>query len=138
MFPARDWTFQNLTDYCQKTWKVTPRQSWRSTEYGANEFKFASRIIFSNGLLDPWHGGGVLKNVSDSLPSLIVTEGAHHLDLRASNPKDPPSVIQVRASEAGYIRKWISEIREEKYGKSDNIELRKDAIFPWAKILLSN
>jgi dipeptidyl-peptidase-2 len=138
MFPARTWTFQNLTDYCQKTWSITPRSSWRSTEYGANEYKSASRIIFSNGLLDPWHGGGVLTNFSDSLPSLIVTEGAHHLDLRSSNPNDPPSVIQVRASEAGYFRKWMSEIREEKYGLRENIELTKDATFPWAKILLSN
>lgn len=34
----------------------------------------ASRIAFSNGLLDPWHGGGVLEDVNPQLPALIIPE----------------------------------------------------------------
>jgi hypothetical protein len=35
----------------------------------------ASNIVFSNGLLDPWHGGGVLADVSDTVVSVIIPEG---------------------------------------------------------------
>lgn len=33
-----------------------------------------SNIVFSNGLLDPWHGGGVMRDISDTLVSLVIPE----------------------------------------------------------------
>lgn len=33
-----------------------------------------SNIVFSNGLLDPWHGGGVMRDVSDTVVSLVIPE----------------------------------------------------------------
>jgi len=65
--------------------------TWVATNFGAGNIKTASNIIFSNGLLDPWHGGGFLENLSDTLVAIVIEEGAHHLDLRSSNPLDPPS-----------------------------------------------
>jgi len=136
MFPPRSWNPSDLTAYCQNTWKLTPRFDWTSLEYSPNDYKYASRIIFSNGLLDPWHGGGVLTNYSTSLPALIVTEGAHHFDLRASNPLDPDSVIWVRAAEANYLMMWMEMAREEK-GLKGHWSLREDATFPWVEIFKS-
>ena len=34
---------------------------------------------------------------------------AHHLDLRASDPGDPPSVVQVRAEELEAMRGWVRQ-----------------------------
>ena len=58
------------------------------------------------------HGGGVLKNLSDSLVAVIIPEGAHHIDLMFSNELDPPSVKQARAFQLDNIRKWIAEVHE--------------------------
>jgi lysosomal Pro-X carboxypeptidase len=69
--------------------------------------------VFSNGHLDPWSGGGVLKSVSPLLPSLLIPEGAHHLDLRSSNPADPISVQKVRQIEVINIHNWIKQWHEE-------------------------
>ena len=55
-----------------------------------------SNIIFSNGVIDPWAAGGVLKNVSDDSIALVIPKAAHHLDLRPPNPLDPPEVTQAR------------------------------------------
>lgn len=70
-------------------------------------------IFLSNGGLDPWSGGGVLKDLSPSLVSIFIPEGAHHLDLRASNPQDPESVIKARQQERKIIQGWIDEYNSQ-------------------------
>ena len=74
-----------------------------------------SRDAYSNGGLDPWSGGGVLMDLSPSLVSIIIPEGAHHLDLRASNPADPPSVTAARQREKSIIKQWIEQHRQADY-----------------------
>ena len=45
----------------------------------------------SNGLRDPWHGGGFLKPGSPASGNhwLLMPNGAHHVDLRAPHPQVP-------------------------------------------------
>lgn len=62
----------------------------------------------SNGLLDPWHGGGVLESIPEqNITALIIPEGAHHLDLRSTNLADPPGAITARDAELTTINWWI-------------------------------
>ena len=72
-----------------------------------------SRIIFSNGDLDPWSYGGVDDDVQahDDDPErpvvLHIAKGAHHLDLRAPDPADPPSVVIAREQETAALARWL-------------------------------
>merc|ERR1712080_637334 len=94
------------TKECQNTWGVTPRPQMADIMYGGRDLSAASNIVFSNGLLDPWSSGGVLRPVGDCA-AVIIPEGAHHLDLRAANPLDPVSVRDARKTERKFISKWI-------------------------------
>lgn len=47
-----------------------------------------------------------------SIITVVIKDGAHHLDLRASNPQDPQSVIDARNIERAAIRGWIAEWNE--------------------------
>eukprot|EP01043_Picozoa_sp_COSAG02_P043389 COSAG02_NODE_3775_length_6252_cov_3.764505_5_plen_72_part_00 len=51
-------------------------------------------VIWSNGLLDPWHGGGFLTPGSASSGNhwVHMRSGAHHVDLRGPHPDDPPDI----------------------------------------------
>lgn len=69
----------------------------------------ASNIIFSNGLLDPWSGGGVLRSPNERISIVIIPDGAHHLDLRGANKDDPISVQMARQNELEIIKHWIKE-----------------------------
>ncbi|VDP73969.1 unnamed protein product [Echinostoma caproni] len=91
MFPSLPLTPQQVTAYCQQRWV----------------WKFTSNIIFSNGNLDPWAEGGILKDLSDSVVAFNIHGGAHHLDLRLSDKNDPPSVREVRDEERRLIQHWI-------------------------------
>lgn len=113
MFPPHIWNLDLLTKHCESRWGITPREGWIRTLFGGASFTDTTRVIFSNGLLDPWHGGGVLTNLSESLIAIIIELGAHHLDLRSSNPLDPDCVVKAREQEVYWIKKWISEIRVE-------------------------
>lgn len=39
---------------------------------GFDALKSTSHLIFSNGLLDPWHTSGVMKSISDTLPAIMI------------------------------------------------------------------
>lgn len=65
--------------------------------------------ILSNGLLDPWSSGGVMTTLSKTLVSIIIEDGAHHLDLRSANPLDTKAVIEARKQEKTIVTGWIKE-----------------------------
>ncbi|XP_065645101.1 dipeptidyl peptidase 2 isoform X2 [Hydra vulgaris] len=112
MFPHLDFTLEMRQHYCSKRWGLGySRLNWLATQYwgSLNDIKKASRIIFPNGDLDPWHTGGVLEDLSDSLIAIMVEGGAHHLDLRGSNPADPKSVIEARNKITEIITGWMHE-----------------------------
>lgn len=110
MFYPMPWSLASYVANCVRTYDGTvPRPDWVATHYGGHNIGEYSNIVFSNGDLDPWSGGGVLANQSASLPAVYIEGGAHHLDLRASNPADPPSVVAARAFHRRSIAKWLEE-----------------------------
>lgn len=109
MFEPQPWDLSNYTDECVKKYRIEPQPDLACKTYGCRELSTVTNIVFSNGLLDPWSSGGVLRNLSDSAVAIIIPEGAHHLDLRGSHPKDPYSVIAARNYHKFSISKWIKQ-----------------------------
>jgi lysosomal Pro-X carboxypeptidase len=108
------WTHQRFDEHCSKKFGVTTRWGWLNTTFGAGNVQGATNIVFSNGLLDPWHSGGILHNVSATVRSYIVPDGAHHLDLLFSTPQDSQYVQEVRSAERQHIREWLSALQSPK------------------------
>ncbi|XP_027346530.1 lysosomal Pro-X carboxypeptidase isoform X2 [Abrus precatorius] len=114
MFPPYEYNYPSFQEECFKNFGVKPRPKWITTEFGGHNIhatlkKFGSNIIFSNGLLDPWSGGSVLQNISESVVSLVTEEGAHHIDLRASTLNDPDWLVEQRETEIKLIEGWIND-----------------------------
>jgi len=113
MFPPSPWLPRVYSDQCFQTYGVRPNFEFVLNYYGGLEpkkdFSAFSNIVFSNGQLDPWRFGGVNEDINDSVISLYIELGAHHLDLRAPNPQDPDSVVQARIVETQHIKRWIEE-----------------------------
>lgn len=115
MFRPAPWNIKEISDICYKKYGTRPVPNMVCKEYGCKDLPTATNIVFSNGLLDPWSGGGILWNLSATATAVIIPEGAHHLDLRAKNPKDPYSVIQARKYHEYNIKRWIKEYRQQNH-----------------------
>merc|ERR1719495_1082512 len=61
MFEPAKWDIDAFSKQCVKDWGVKPRPDMANLIYGGRHLEAASNIVFSNGLLDPWSSGGVLK-----------------------------------------------------------------------------
>ncbi|KAA8516774.1 hypothetical protein F0562_017028, partial [Nyssa sinensis] len=112
IFPASEWSYNNRVRYCKQAFNIEPRPNWITTEFGGHDIdkvlkRFGSNIIFFNGLRDPWSGGGVLKNISNSIVAIVAKEGAHHVDLRFSTSEDPEWLRDVRRREHRFYEKSI-------------------------------
>lgn len=108
MFEPAKWNMKDYNDTCFKKYSVSPQPYLICQQYGCEDFS-ATNINFSNGLLDPWTSGGVLRNLSESAVAIVIPEGAHHLDLRETNTNDPYSITLTRQFHQYSIKKWIEE-----------------------------
>ena len=119
MFLPIPWNVTMYNEMCEATYGPHQQTDYAQIMYGASAnytytLRGASRILFSNGSLDPWQSGAVLKNVSDTLISFTMEGAAHHLDLRTPNPLDPPAVVAGRAFELQKLKEWLAIASEEK------------------------
>ncbi|KAH9700254.1 prolylcarboxypeptidase-like protein [Citrus sinensis] len=115
MFQPTPFNLSSFIDRCESLYGVSPRPHWVTTYYGGYDIKlilqrFASNIIFSNGLRDPYSSGGVLENISDSVVAIATINGSHCLDiLRANQSSDPDWLVTQRETEIEIIEGWISK-----------------------------
>ena len=108
------------SELCGETFDATTMPDPRALtrEFGGYELSDGgvkmSNIIWSNGMLDPWHGGGFLKHmdiVNDDHGKhwIRLWKGAHHYDLRGPHPDDTGEVLRVREYEEKVIWNWIKD-----------------------------
>eukprot|EP00615_Pteridomonas_danica_P000926 CAMPEP_0114356294 /NCGR_PEP_ID=MMETSP0101-20121206/20855_1 /TAXON_ID=38822 ORGANISM="Pteridomonas danica, Strain PT" /NCGR_SAMPLE_ID=MMETSP0101 /ASSEMBLY_ACC=CAM_ASM_000211 /LENGTH=549 /DNA_ID=CAMNT_0001498657 /DNA_START=28 /DNA_END=1677 /DNA_ORIENTATION=+ len=108
---------------------VQPDTSLLTRRYGGYKIgdglTGVSNLIWSNGLLDPWSGGGFLIEPSTSTSTstsramsssddqgnvwISMPSGAHHLDLRGPNDADPSDVTDARGIEEEVMKGWIDD-----------------------------
>lgn len=77
--------------------------------YGGKNISLYINIVFSNGELDFWLGGGVIKDIIDILVVVIILEGVYYLDFCIKNVLDFMFVLLVCFLEVRYMKNWIRD-----------------------------
>lgn len=105
------WDFDGASKSCINDWGVAPRAEWARVVLGGKRLTGASNIVFSNGQQDPWHPGGILVNISDTVVAVLIKNGAHHIDLMFSDPADAdyPDIQAARDFERREMHRWTAE-----------------------------
>ncbi|CAG9531775.1 unnamed protein product [Cercopithifilaria johnstoni] len=117
-------TLEGQESYCINVFgkigytKSLMRPHWSILNYG-DRYPTATNIVFSNGYLDPWSAGGwsLKSQVTGSLISIIIKDGAHHYDLRGKHELDTNSVKEARRLEKLHIKRWLKQAKL-KYSKN--------------------
>ncbi|KAH7836978.1 hypothetical protein Vadar_008123 [Vaccinium darrowii] len=114
MFPPAPFNLRQFIMDCRSWYGVPPRPHWVTTYYGGHDIKlvlhsFASNIIFSNGLRDPYSSGGVLENLSGTLLAVHTAKGSHCLDILLAKETNPRWLIKQRRVEVKIIDGWIKK-----------------------------
>ncbi|KAJ8603273.1 hypothetical protein CTAYLR_006955 [Chrysophaeum taylorii] len=112
----REYVFSLATqdETCTNLYGLAPNTTALTDIYGGYALpNTLSRVFFSNGLLDPWSGGGFFPefypNATEKNAFCVMPNAAHHLDLRAPNPADPPDVARCRAEAKHTLEAWIAD-----------------------------
>ncbi|XP_028808144.1 lysosomal Pro-X carboxypeptidase-like [Neltuma alba] len=118
MFPPAPFNMKTFVKECRSLYGVLPQPHWVTTYYGGPGLKlklrrFASNIIFSNGLRDPYSSGGVLESISDSVVAVSTVNGSHCLDILEATPNDPQWLVMQRKSEVKIIKGWIAKYQAD-------------------------
>ena len=96
---------------------LNPQYDWALDYFGGRnpgaDFEDSSNIIWSNGDIDPWSGGGILTNVTSANIAIVIKDGAHHYDLRGDHVDDTWSVKEARAIEFAHIKRWIEDFQNQ-------------------------
>ncbi len=102
---------------CKQEWGIPLRPDWSRIHWGGySSFSAGSNIIFSNGLIDPWHALGVLSspNPETGVVAIVIPESAHHGDLRGPSPNDPVYLTRARAQEEQIIAGWLAKFNSSR------------------------
>jgi len=77
--------------------------------YGGNNPKGATKIVFVNGSLDPWHALSVKKSLSDTLKAIYIEGTAHCANMLPAKSTDPPGLALAQKEISKQIGMWLSE-----------------------------
>ncbi|XP_053565946.1 LOW QUALITY PROTEIN: putative serine protease K12H4.7 [Bombina bombina] len=89
-------TFSAIADSIQET----------NEYYGGFNIQ-GSRIIFPNGLIDPWHALGINANLSSELLAIQMPDAAHCADMYPARPEEPACLPFTRQYIFEILNKWL-------------------------------
>ncbi|XP_034976666.2 thymus-specific serine protease [Zootoca vivipara] len=115
--------FMNLTtelETCREVFGIPSQAvqeavSFTNDYYGADRPK-ASRVLFVNGDIDPWHALSVLKNQSRSERAILINGTAHCADMSTPNPRDPLPLVHAKEQISLQVDEWLKLARKINQG----------------------
>ncbi|XP_026514692.1 thymus-specific serine protease [Terrapene carolina triunguis] len=109
-------TLSAQLDLCSQVFGIGPERvgeavTFTNEYYGADHPK-ASRILFVNGDIDPWHALSVLKNQSRSELAILINGTSHCANMNPSRPSDPLPLVLARERIDYHVGDWLSLARK--------------------------
>ena len=75
MYYPNDFDYDGYTQFCWDSFKIKPDYDYPLDHFGGvtdSEYLAASRIVFTNGGLDPWSGASPTAELSSTLKACFI------------------------------------------------------------------
>jgi lysosomal Pro-X carboxypeptidase len=134
MFPPFNWSVASTKQQCNGVfgppdWAVTLRPTWIPDSFGTTHLeRFArlpsstSKLIFTYGLRDPWHVGGLMSegglrapfHLNNETEVVLIEDGSHCADMAPPDADDSATMLAARARVKHTLDKWLTEFHAQR------------------------
>eukprot|EP01043_Picozoa_sp_COSAG02_P026351 COSAG02_NODE_1516_length_12182_cov_14.478689_12_plen_561_part_00 len=134
MFPPFNWSVASTKEQCDGAfgppdWAVTLRPNWIPDSFGTTHLeRFArlpsstSKIIFTYGLRDPWHVGGLLSigglrapfHLNNETEVVLIEDGSHCADMAPASADDSATMLAARARVKHTLDRWLADFQAQR------------------------
>lgn len=81
-----------------------------------------TRVISTHGTIDPWHRLGVLKDINEDAPTILIPGASHCQDLSSANPvTDFPEMYEAKMFVRRTIANWLGQSLEDDDSTTEDI-----------------
>jgi len=105
-----DFYLQQCVDVYGKRYNVTENErgiKWTNTNYGGYSMsRGASRIVFPNGSIDPWHALSFVESIGDVV-AVFIKGTAHCANMYPSSERDTEELKKARKLIGDIVSKWL-------------------------------
>ena len=77
-------------------------------EYGGVQ-PSVSNVVFVHGSFDPWHVLGVLEDLNEFSPAIVIPGTSHCDDMRPESPRDSEELTAARLRIGELVNSWICQ-----------------------------
>ncbi|KAJ7990605.1 hypothetical protein DPEC_G00302130 [Dallia pectoralis] len=111
--PFSGFGLQYQVEQCQDIFNISYQTLYDGAKqtnenYGSYNIR-ATRIVFPNGSIDPWHALGITSSISDDLPAIFIKGTAHCANMYPARAEDLPQLILAREQIFQLLQKWLKE-----------------------------
>ncbi|XP_072049545.1 LOW QUALITY PROTEIN: putative serine protease K12H4.7 [Amphiura filiformis] len=79
-----------------------------NTNYGGTGIR-ATKVIYPNGSIDPWHALGILYDIPTEQKAIYINGTAHCANMYPALPNDPPELVKAREMIYTLIQTYLKE-----------------------------
>ena len=77
-------------------------------EYGGFQ-PSVSNVVFVHGSIDPWHAMGVLEDLNEFSPAIVIPGTSHCADMYPDSSSDPEELTAARLRIGEIVNTWICQ-----------------------------
>jgi len=110
-------TLESYTSLCKLVFDIDPSTvaelvNQTNINYGGRDIS-ATRIVWINGVIDPWRAQAVTKTYDPvARPSIIVPGASHHFWTHPAKPTDSAFVVKARVQIGNFVASALTEPKD--------------------------
>ncbi|CAK9063217.1 Thymus-specific serine protease (Serine protease 16), partial [Durusdinium trenchii] len=123
-------TIQWALELCQLLFDISPAQVLANIDatnryYGGSNFPDATKVVFPNGEVDPWHWESNLVSPEPNVDTIFVKGASHCEWMHPEVPGMPMQLILAKEAIQRRIAAWLLESKEVEPKKEEEVKVEK-------------